>query len=200
MKDFYVLALILLTINVNAQDRSWGIKVSNNITGKPITTYHQLFYSNFHPGIEGEVNIPINHNLKHQLYISGNLGVYYHRFMHTGLKLYPEFNYEIQFAEKWRFITGLGGGYIHSFENVATLRLTDNGTYEQVSAWKGRPQFMAAFNFGARYLPVKWKGASLQLSFGTFLQGPFVSGYVPLLPYNTFDLGVQVPLKKKADE
>lgn len=200
MKYIYMLTLLLCSVSSYAQDRSWGVKFSNNITGKPVTTYHQLFYTNFHPGIEGEINFPVNKHVKHQLYVSGNLGVYYHRFMHTGLKLYPEFNYELQIAEKWRFITGIGGGYIHSFENVATLRLTDNGTYEQVSAWKGRPQFMAAFNFGARYLPVKWKGASLQLSLGTFLQGPFVSGYVPLLPYNTLDLGVQIPLKKKADE
>lgn len=196
MRKLLIIISLGISGHLNAQVNSWGVKVSNYITGQPVVTYHQLFYSNFHPGVEGEVNFIINRNVKHQLYVSGNLGVYYHRFMHTGLKIYPEFNYELQVADKWRIISGLGGGYIHSFENVATLRL-NNGEYEKVNALIGRPQFMFGLNFGARYLPENWKGVSVQCSFSSFLQGPFVSGYIPLLPYNTFDLGVQVPLIKK---
>lgn len=196
MKHLLAAVFISLVGLIGAQNNSWGVKISNYITGQPVVTYHQLFYTNFHPGIEGEVNFFINNNERHQLYVSGNLGVYYHRFMHTGLKIYPEFNYEFQMADKWRLISGIGGGYIHSFENVATLRLVD-GEYEKVNAFIGRPQFMFGLNFGARYLPSGWNGVSLQCTFSSFLQGPFVSGYVPLLPYNTFDLGVQVPLTKK---
>jgi len=179
------------------QTRSWGIKFSNNITGKPLLTYHQLFYSNFHPGIEGELNFSINKNRKHLLFISGNLGVYYHRFVHTGLKVYPEFNYEFQISDRWRVFIGLGGGYIHSFENVATLKLNDEGFYEKENVFIGRAQFMTGFNLGSRFMPAKLNGISFQFSFSTFLQGPFVSGYVPLLPYNSFDLGIQVPIKLK---
>lgn len=196
MRYLLVIASIGFFGVVSAQINSWGLKFSNCITGQPVVTYHQLFYTNFHPGIEGEVNFSLNKNERHQLYVSGNLGAYYHRFMHTGVKIYPEFNYEFQIANKWRLTSGLGGGYIHSFENVATLRLND-GEYEKVNSLKGRPQFMFGLNFGARYIPENWKGISLQCSFSSFLQGPFVSGYVPLLPYNTFDLGFQVPIQKK---
>jgi hypothetical protein len=40
------------------------------------------------------------------------------------------------------------------------------------------------------------------MTLGTFLQGPYVKGYVPLLPYNSFMLGVMLPInaKNKNDE
>ena len=197
MKNLTILFLFLSVTSFAQNMNSWGLKVSNNITGKPVVKYPQLFYTNFHPGIEFEYNWSINKNTKHQLYASANLGAYYHRFMHTGLKIYPEFNYNYQFAKKWSALVDVGGGYLHSFENVAALELNNDGAYEKVNRLKGRPQFLFGFEVGFTYTLDKLNQTKIFCSFGSFMQGPFVSGYVPLLPYNNFNIGARIPLQSK---
>jgi hypothetical protein len=196
MKISVLFCLLFFSIAGLCQENTWGLKISNYITGKPVVTYHQLFYTSFHPGIEGEVNWQINKSNRHKIYASANLGVYYHRFMHTGLKVYPELNYNYSINQQWMTFFSVGGGYIHSFENVAVLRLNEIGDYDKVNSLVGRPQFMFGYDFGVGYRSEILKGGTLNLSFSTFLQGPFVSGYVPLLPYNMVSLGFIKPIVK----
>lgn len=171
------------------------IRASNNITGLPFSSYPALFYSNFHPGIDAGIQHRINTNAKHQWAVSGNIGLFYHRFIQTGIKIYPSLDYAYAIGSKWKLKASLDLGYIMAINNVAVLELQDDGNYESRALNKVRSQFMLGWRIGASYCPSGDSyGMAYTLAFGSFLQGPYVSGYVPLLPYNTFSLGIDMPI------
>ena len=97
---------------------------------------------------------------------------------------------------------GIGGGYLHAFDNTALLKLNSDGQYEIKHKITGRPQFIAQLNIGCSYSLKKDDPESMKivLQMRTFLQGPFVKGYVPLAPVNSFFVGLSVPFKCKKNE
>jgi hypothetical protein len=201
-RNYFVLLLFFIcTTTVLSQDKTLQIRLSNNITGLPVSSYPDLFTSNFHPGIDVGLSYPLNENPKHQISASGNIGFFYHRFIQTGIKLYPSFDYTFVPNTKWNFFFSLDLGYLLAFENVDVFELQENGNYEAAALLKARSQFMFGYRIGASFKPGNLEeGIRYLLSFGTFLQGPYVSGYVPLLPYNSFTVGVELPfpLKKQS--
>jgi hypothetical protein len=197
-KSISILILTLFACSTYAQKTSIGIRLSNNITGLPVSTYPSLFYSNFHPGIDFSLKHRINENEKHQWSLSGNVGLFYHHFIQTGIKIYPSIDYALAFNSKWKLNASVDLGYLLAINNVAVLELQDDGNYESNALLKSRSQFMLGWRIGASYTPSgEADGTSYSLAFGTFLQGPYVSGYVPLLPYNSFALGIEIPFNLK---
>jgi hypothetical protein len=197
-KSISILILTLFACSTYAQKTIIGIRLSNNITGLPVSTYPSLFYSNFHPGIDFSLKHRINENEKHQWSLSGNVGLFYHHFIQTGIKIYPSIDYALAFNSKWKLNASVDLGYLLAINNVAVLELKDDGNYESNALLKSRSQFMLGWRIGASYTPSgEADGTSYSLAFGTFLQGPYVSGYVPLLPYNSFALGIEIPFNLK---
>ena len=197
-KGISILIFTLFSCVIYAQKTSIGIRLSNNVTGLPVSTYPALFYSNFHPGIDLSLKHRINESEKHQWSLSGNVGLFYHRFIQTGIKIYPSLDYALAFNSKWKLNASLDLGYLLAFNNVAVLELQEGGDYEARTSLKARSQFMVGWRIGASYTPSgKGDGTCYSLAFGTFLQGPYVSGYVPLLPYNSFTVGMERPLNLK---
>ena len=193
-KSISLLVFSLFALSSFGQHRM-EIRASNNITGLPFSSYPALFYSNFHPGIDAGIQHRINTNEKHQWAVSGNIGLFYHRFIQTGIKIYPSLDYAFAIGSKWKLKASLDLGYLMAINNVAVLELQDDGNYESRALNKVRSQFMLGWRIGASYCPSGDPyGMAYTLAFGSFLQGPYVSGYVPLLPYNTFSLGIDMPI------
>lgn len=192
---FFTLAICSFLPKVEAQQYNVEIRIGNYGTGLPVSSYPALVYSNFNPGIDGGISYQLNQNPKHQWSISGNLGLFYHRFIQTGVKLYPSIDYQYNFSGKWSLRSSFDLGYLLAVNNVAVLELQDDGEYQGRASLKARSQFMVGLRFGLAYNPsgladgMRWTAAV-----GTFMQGPYVAGYVPLLPYNTFSLGFEIPL------
>ena len=187
--------LLISTFDSYSKFTSWEIRFSNNTTGVPFVTYDQLFYSNFHPGLDVGLNYKLNSNVKHQLLLNSDIGVFYHRYLQTALKVYPELEYKFVASPKWEFFGGINAGYMYSFENVAVLKLDDNGDYNKISSFNGRNQFMGGLKFGAGFKPSdKESGVTYIVAFSSLVQGPFVKGYVPIVPYNSISIGVNFPI------
>lgn len=201
-KPVFILLLILITGSVYGQIDRWGVSVSNNVTSMPVTTYPQLFYSQFHPGMEFTAEEYLNKNEKNRLFLKGNLGFYYHRFIQTSVWIYPSVNYRRTLNNRLTLGTGLGFGYAVSFEDGDVFTLNDDGVYKKKSFLAGRSQFIGQFELGASYLVNKEnpEGLRIHLSLKSYLQGTYVKNYVPLVPINSLQVGISLPLNCKSDE
>lgn len=195
---FLVILMFMVLQNVSAQYHSVGGSFSNNVTSFPVTGFPQLFYSQLHPGINGFMEWKINKSEKHQLCATANLGFFYHRFIQSGVRIYPEIVYKFFVKKQFSLNVGLGMGYLHSFEGYEVLVPLDNGGYETRSAFTGRPQFLAVLNMGCAYKlsATNEKAPSLLLQLHANMQGPFVNSYVPVLPVNSLHLGLSFPIIK----
>lgn len=188
---------VFITFSGYSQKIRQGISVSNNITSFPVTTYPQLFYSQFHPGLDVFRSWKLNKNDKNQVSWSVNAGGYYHRLIQTAVRIYPSIDYNRFFGNRFSAGIGLGAGYCLAFENMETFKLQDDGTYKK-KTFVTRSQYLIQLGFGFNYALKKEdpEGTTLSLQFKTFIQGPFVSGYVPMLPVNSLLLGISVPFHK----
>jgi len=158
-----------------------------------------LFYSQFHPGLDASLNWKKNISEKHQLWLSANAGIFYHRFIQTGLRIYPAFEYKYFLTQAFNFNIGLGAGYLHSVQDYEVFKKAPNGGYTAQTIWSSRPQFLAVIKMGCGYKLNKdnIKSPSLIAQLHTNLQGPFVNSYVPVLPVNSLHIGIIYPLIKE---
>jgi hypothetical protein len=195
------LLLFLLTNSINAQNKQYGVSLSNNVTSFPVTGYTQLFYSQFHPGLDAFKGWKINKSEKNQLEVKANAGFYYHRFVQTAIRIYPSLSFYKTLCKRFSLGAGIGGGYAMSFEGSEVFKLNSEGKYEPKKKINGRSQFLINFEIGGQYHLKKDNpnGARIFLALKTFIQGPFVSGYVPLLPVNSLFLGVLIPVKSNKE-
>lgn len=89
--------------------------------------------------------------------------------------------------------THLGVGYLHSVPGTDRYELNDQGEYEKINNL-GRAQVGVKFSISAAYSLNK--SLQLTLNYGVLGQLPFVKSYVPLLPYNSIQLGIAKSMSK----
>jgi hypothetical protein len=203
MKKQLILIFLAITIagggSLFAQKRNVGFLLSNNVTSFPATGYLKVFYSQFHPGIDFFTGWKINKKEKNQFWLMADAGGYYHRFVQTAIRLYATVNYQNVINPRLNLFAGCGGGYLHSIETEATLKMNDEGVYEVISKITGRPQMLIAIDLGASYALKKddIRSLRLQVNIRTYVQGTYVKGYVPFLPLNNFSIGISKPFYQK---
>jgi hypothetical protein len=194
-----IIFICIINSNGTAQNNSWSVAISNNVTALPVTGYPQVFYSQCHPGMEFSRNWKINKKEKNRFFISANTGFYYHRFIQTTIWIYPSVNYEYAVGKRFSMQASLGFGYAFSIEGSDVSELNSNGVYEQKSVLAGRSQYIAQLALGGSYALSKEKpdGIKLILQLKNYLQGTYINSYVPLLPINSILIGVAMPIKSK---
>jgi hypothetical protein len=195
-KIFSVILLIGLSIISN-----WGLaqrnlsvitlEAGNAITALPFVGAPQLFYTNYHPFITIGGGLVLQEKGKHAWEQTFNLGYIYHRFVQHSIPLFTETVYRFNTGKNFALRAHLGVGYLHSIPGTDRFELNDDGEYEKITNL-GRAQAMAKISFSGLYRVSK--DFSLSLNYGVLMQGPFVQSYVPLLPYNTIQLGVHKSL------
>lgn len=183
-------------VQVSGQSRAYHISFSNNVTSLPVTGYPQLFYANFHPGLDFQYNKKINPSETNRLFLAYQGGVIYHRYVQTLVSLSGNVMYERPLGNRVSVDVALGAGYGAAFNNEAVAKLNSNGVYEVKPSLVPRSQFLIRFQPGVTYAlrggdPA---GARISAHFRTMLQGLFVNNYVPLLPINSFMLGIVLPI------
>lgn len=197
-KLLIITVVAMISLSSYSQESRTGYLLSNNNTSFPVLGYPQLFYSQLHPGIDLYHEWKMNKSEKSQLWYSFNLGGFYHRFIQTTVKLFPKIEYKYFVNDKIDLQIGLGAGYLHTFDNVKVMKLNSEGEYDVQSTLKGRPQFMFTLDMGFGY---KLKNDfQLVMLFRTIMHGPFIKNYVPLVPYNSLAVGLNIPLTKKSTE
>lgn len=198
---FLQTTLILLCfsfLSVRAQNVRIGAGFSNHGTAWPVVGYPKLFYAAFHPGLDIIAEKKINKKEKNQAWVEIGVGAFYHRFFQTAVKLNLNLHYRYFFNQRIYSDVAIGGGYLHSFYQYQVFKLKSDGTYVKESGIKGRPQFIMGTIIGCGIALKKSDPEKLNLliQFRTNIQGPFAGSFVPIVPYNTFLLGLTTRLNK----
>ncbi len=196
---FTALVIFMLMTTATMAQRKLAmvsVEAGNAITAYPVVGFPQLFYSNFHPFVTvGTGFIWSEQKLKkHRWEQTFNIGYIYHRYVQHSIPLFTELVYRLKTGDRFALGAHLGLGYLQSIPATDRFQLNSAGVYEEINNL-GRAQGMAKVSFSGTYkLNDK---LALSMNYGMLFQGPFVNSYVPVLPYNTFQLGIQKSLKKR---
>jgi hypothetical protein len=193
MKTFLFSSLLILTFLISdstlAQTKltQLTLETGNAVTALPFVGAPQLFYTNYHPFTTVGARLVWKEKGKHAWEQSFNLGYIYHRFVQHGIPLFTETIYRYDFNNSFSMRTHLGVGYLHSIPDTERFELNDQGEYEKIRN-PGRAQVGVKFSISAAY--ALNRHLQLSLNYGVLGQLPFVKSYVPLLPYNSIQLGI----------
>lgn len=168
-------------------------ETGNAITALPFLGTPQLFYTNYHPYTTVGARLVWKEKGKHAWEQSFSLGYIYHRFVQHSIPLLTEIIYRYDFNASFSMRAHLGAGYLHSVPATARFELNAQGEYEKIKNL-GRAQAGVKFSISASY--VLNSDLQLSLNYGVLGQLPFVKSYVPLLPYNSIQLGIAKNISK----
>ncbi len=198
-KIFFLLLLIPGLLTAQSGIKKYiSVGLMNTQTDLPFGKFTGLFYKAFHPGVDFAYGKNFSIKTKHDWYYDFRLAYFYHRFVQHGIPVYSNLGYRYKFNQRWSASGEIGAGYLHSIPATAKLRLTASGEYEN-NKGLGRMQVNACFALGAGYQlqPASHSSYKLFVSYQQRLQMPFVKSYVPILPYNSFLIGITKPVIRK---
>lgn len=189
MKVRLVFFVCLLSISSFAQRKfnQFTFETGNAVSAMPITGMPQLFYTTYHPYFTLGARLTWKEKGKHAWEQSLNMGYLYHRFVQHTIPLFTEIIYRYNFNNRFNLNTHLGIGYLHSIPDAERFELNNQGEYDKIKNI-GRAQGMVRFAISAGYGITE--RLRVTLNYGVTGQMPFVKSYVPLLPYNTIQLGI----------
>ena len=191
------MAVILITMTATAQKQKYmAIAMFNTQTAMPFGKFIGSFTDQFHPGIEAAYGRNISSGKKHEWFLELKVAYFFHRYVQHGIPVYLNFGYRYKVSNRLSAETAIGAGYMHSIPATAKLKLNDNGVYVN-NKGVGRMQAMAAFGLGLGYTthPDATRPITIFTNYQQRIQMPFVKSYVPLLPYNSFMIGIRKPIK-----
>ena len=201
LKLLSFLALITLTINVNAQEVKeipFTFSLTNTSTSLPTSSIFGINNFPIHPGITIGSYTVLKESEKSKLIQNYKIGYFYHRLSQQAIQLYTETEYQTKLFKSISGNIDLGVGYLHSFNEREQFELNDNGDYVKKKNF-GKAQLMFGTSFGLSYsfLNENCLLSRVFINSQFWFQTPFVKSYVPLLPQTTLYLGVELPIKFK---
>jgi len=200
MKRFLIgIAVTLLSITTKAQKQKYlAIATYNTQTDYPFGKFAGMFSKVYHPGVEVTWGKSFSLKQKHDWFWDLRASYFYHRFVQHGIPVYTNIGYRYKFNKRFSADAAIGGGYMQSIPATAKLKLDANGDYKS-NKGVGRSQAIVAFGIGAGYIlhPTTSREVKIFILYQQRIQLPFVKSYVPLLPYNSFMIGISRPLKSK---
>ena len=193
---FILVVALFFNLAVSSQKKYLSLAAFNTQTAMPFGKFAGMFTDQFHPGIEAGYGINMSVKEKHDWFVEFKIACFYHRFVQTGIPLYADLGYRYKFNHRLFAETSIGAGYMHSIPATAKLKLDDDGVYVN-NKGIGRVQAMATFGLGLGYSlnPSAKKPASIFATYQQRIQMPFVKSYVPMLPYNSFMIGIKKAIK-----
>lgn len=191
---------ILCFVNLSAQKfrpHYSSMAVTTSHTAFPFGNFSSLFTKEFHPGFEVAAGFDLKSKEKHDWFLELKSGYFYHRFVQHGIPVYANLGYRYKLNSQFSAETSLGLGYMHSIPATSKFKL-ENGEYVN-NKGVGRMQGMVNFALGLNYVlnPSVKKPITAFALYQQRLQMPFIKSYVPLLPYNSFQLGMKMPFSSK---
>jgi hypothetical protein len=195
MKTRLIILICLLSASSFAQRKfdQFTFETGNAVSAMPIVGAPQLFYTNYHPYFTFGTRLTWKEKGKHAWDQSVNIGYMYHRYLQHTIPLFTEIIYRYNFNKRFNLNAHLGVGYLHSIPDAERFELNDQGGYKKIRNL-GRAQGMVRFAISATYKISD--DLRIMLNYGVTGQVPFVKSYVPLLPYNTIQVGVAKRISK----
>lgn len=188
-------AVMLLLLTATAQQKYFSAAVFNTQNAMPFGKFRTLFSGIYHPGVELGYGKIIRPKTKHEWYLELKFAYFFHRYVQHGIPLYLNVGYRYKLNSRISAETSIGAGYMHSIPATAKLKLDGNGEYMN-NKGVGRMQVTATYGLGLSYVlnPCAAKPLKVFTNYQQRLQMPFIKAYVPLLPYNSFMIGLSKPL------
>ncbi len=193
-----IAAFVCIILSATAQQSTYvTASVYNTQSAMPFGKFSGLFDGVVHPGMELGYGKEVWQRSKQFWFLELKFGLFYHRYVQYGIPIYLDFGYNHQIAGGVSIKTSVGAGYMHSIPAAEKFKLNSNGEYKN-NKGIGRMQAIAAFGIGLEYRIKTTPSGPLVLftNYQQRIQFPFIKSYVPLLPYNSFMLGMQFPIKK----
>jgi len=187
----------LVGLGKKLKAESFELNIFTNQYYFPFLGIKNIVTSKYHPGLSFGYMRDIKVKKKTTLYGDALVGIYYHRFIQTGVQIYGNLGYRVNLPHKFFLAGEFGLGYLHSIKLQTTLKADANGNYTKALNL-GRPQLMTGIGIkvGKEVLISKQKGR-LFLNYQPWFQLPFIKSYVPLLPNNSFHIGFDFILNNK---
>ena len=199
MKQLLLTAVLSGMIMVLAAQKKDYIGVAgyNTQNAMPFGKLIGMFREQFHPGIEAIYGRNISQKEKHDWFLELRLSYFFHRYVQHGIPVYLNFGYRYKINQKFSAGTSIGAGYMHSIPATAKLKLNEDGDYEN-NKGIGRAQAMATYSIGFSFTPhpSAAKPITLFTTYQQRVQTPFIKSYVPVLPYNSFMIGIRKPFER----
>jgi hypothetical protein len=196
-----ILSLCSITVMAWSQSKNKSyyksIAVYNTQNAFPFGKFTGLFKEIIHPGFEFGLGKNFSSKQHHDFFAELKAGYFFHRFVQHGIPIYLNFGYRYKILKELDTETSLGAGYLHSIPATAKFKLDDDGVYKN-NKGVGRMQAMATFTIGLGYTINRMGTKPIRIfsNYQQRLQLPFVKSYVPLLPYNSFMIGISKAFSK----
>ena len=190
IRGFLTLLAFVIANNVNGQKYE-SIAIYNTQPAMPFGKFAELFTGRLHPGVEYGRGFTLSSKTKHDWFLELKGGYFFHRFVQHGIPAYASAGYRYKFNSRFSAETSIGAGGMLSIPATGKYKLNDNGEYEN-NKGIGRLQAIATYSIGGSYLvqPSAKKPIRVFVQYQQKLQFPFIKTYVPLLPYNSFMIGI----------
>lgn len=195
---FTIFVIASITFSAKAQHSSYvTASVFNTQSAMPFGKFAGLFGGVVHPGMEVGYGKDLWQKSQHFWFLELKFAFFYHRYVQCGIPLYLDFGYNYAIAGGLSVKTSVGAGYLHSVPATGKFKLNSNGEYEN-NIGVGRMQAIATFGLGLEYRLKSTASGPLVIftNYQQRIQFPFVKSYVPFLPYNSFIIGIHLPVKK----
>lgn len=181
---------MLVANNVYSQKYE-SLGIYNTHSAMPFGKFGGLFTGPLHPGIEYARGFNLSTKENHDWFLEGKAGYFFHRFVQHGIPVYANAGYRYKFSSRIFAETSLGAGGMLSIPATGKYKLNENGEYEN-NKGIGRLQAIATYGIGGSYLLTPSAKQPMRgfLLYQQKLQFPFIKTYVPLLPYNSFMIGI----------
>ncbi|MBX9783135.1 MAG: hypothetical protein K2X48_07565 [Chitinophagaceae bacterium] len=183
-------------IEISAQKfTSQQFAVSTSQSALPFNRFAGLFREIVHPGLEYGLSKDFKKLKNYDWFWDVRAGIFHHRFVQTGIPLYSSTGFRYKYLKRWESALALGAGYLHSIPATEKYKLNDVGDYEN-NKGIGRVQGTFSFEISTGYhlKPKSAQNIKLFVTYQQRFQLPFVKSYVPLLPYNSFFIGISKPI------
>lgn len=193
MRQLFITFLILvLTFNLSAQ-KNWymGAAVYNTQPAYPFGKFLGLFKDAFHPGVEFSYGNNFSHKKKHDWFYEFQVGYFFHRYVQHGIPITTDFGYRYHVSPSFSLQSSIGAGFMRSIPATPVYIQTSEAIYEKKKV-QGREQAIASFGIGGSYQLNKEKATQWKVfaNYEQRIQFPFIKSYVPILPYNSFMVGL----------
>ena len=201
MKQLFMMVfVILIAITTYAQKKKYiGLTFFNTQTDIPFGKFAGLFKDALHPGLEFRFGKNISTKKNHDWFREWRLAYFYHRYVQSGIPLYFDMGYRRHFIRHFEAETSIGAGVMRSIPGTQVFNQNDVGEWHALKL-KGRWQLIATYEIGIGYTLNPQASRPLQI-FSVYqqrIQFPFVNSYIPLLPYNSFMIGVSKTIGNKS--
>ena len=164
------------------------ISVFNESTSVP---FSGISLKPLHPGVQIGAEIPWHETNHYRTFLSINLRYIFHKNLYRAIAINLELGYDYKIDFGATLKTGIGVGYLHSF-NVKEKYRFEAGSYSK-KADTGNSRFtpLISFGLGYRFNPDNFNSTELFAKQQYWLELPYSPGFIPLMSHANTMVGAK---------